>query len=156
DFQRCAPALVIPIYDVHGKICTQQIRPDTPRQTKKGKILKYDTPQGSQITLDIHPALRPWLGYVDVPLIITEGIKKADAITSRVTSTHPLCVVGLIGVYGWMRNKQPLPDWRALALQHREVMIVFDSDVLTTPEVQKARTALATFLAQQGAHVKHV
>jgi hypothetical protein len=156
DFQRCAPALVIPIYDVHGKICTPQIRPDTPRRAKKGKILKYDTPQGSQITLDIHPALRPSLGQVDVPLIIIEGIKKADSITSRVTPTHPLCVVGLIGVYGWMRNKQPLPDWRAIAMQQREVIIVFDSDVLTTPEVQKARNALATFLAKQGAHVKHV
>jgi hypothetical protein len=155
DFQRCAPALVLPVHDVHGRICTHQIRPDTPRRNKK-KLVKYDTPQGSQIALDVHPLHRSALGQAAIPLVVIEGLKKADSMTSRVTPDQPLCVVGMIGVYGWMRSKQPLPEWRQIPLQQREVLIVFDSDVTSIPEVGQARSALAHFLAKAGAHVKHI
>ena len=59
-------------------------------------------------------------------------------------------------VVGRQRNKQPLPDWKAIALKNRKVILVYDSDVQTVPEVQQARTALANFLAKQGAEVYHI
>src|SRR5689334_3710710 len=59
DFQRCAPALVLPVHDVHGNVHLHQIRPDTPRKNKRGRSLKYDTPHNSHIVLDVLPTHRP-------------------------------------------------------------------------------------------------
>jgi len=156
EYQRRVPALVLPVYDVHGQLALHQIRPDSPRKNKKGKILKYDTPEKRRLVLDVAPAHVPLLQQASVPLMVIEGLKKKDAVASRLDPAQPLCPLGLIGTYGWMRDKRPLPDWQAIALKHRQVIMVFDSDVTTTEEVGHARQALATFLAKQGAHVFHV
>ena len=57
--QRRVPALLIPIHDVRGEIGLYQIRPDVPRRNKSGKALKYETPTGARMALDVPPgALR--------------------------------------------------------------------------------------------------
>jgi hypothetical protein len=155
-YQRLVPALVFPVYDVHGSLSLHQIRPDTPRKNKKRKLLKYETPEHGQLVLDILPSNRPYLQCQDIPLLVVEGLKKEDSILSRLSPDHPLCVLGVIGTWGWMRNRQPLPDWQQVTLKDRKVILVYDSDATTTPEVGKARSALAAFLAKQGAHVHHV
>jgi hypothetical protein len=38
---RTAPALAIPLWNVHGQQVSWQIRPDSPRQLKDGKVVKY-------------------------------------------------------------------------------------------------------------------
>ena len=155
-YQRRAPALVLPVHDVHGTVVLSQIRPDHPRRNKRKKLIKYETPDGAKVRLDIHPLHRERLTRPEIPLIITEGLRKADSLVSASLSEHQICVWGLIGVHGWMREGKPLPDWRAVALKGRRVVVVFDSDAAETPEVAKARASLAQYLADQGAHVQLV
>ena len=55
DAQARVPALIIPVYDTSGESVLYQARPDTPR-IKGGKPIKYETPQGTRMVLDVHPA----------------------------------------------------------------------------------------------------
>jgi hypothetical protein len=92
--QRNVPGILIPVYSPTGEIATYQYRPDLPRIDKDGKSVKYETPSGSRLVLDVHPFARERLGNPSVPLFITEGIKKGDALVSR-----GLCAVALLGVW---------------------------------------------------------
>jgi hypothetical protein len=146
DSQRNTPGLLIPVYSPTGEIATYQYRPDQPRIGKKGKPVKYETPSGSRMVLDVHPSAREMLGNPSVPLFITEGIKKGDALVSR-----GLCTVTLLGVWSWRgRNGDggltALAEWEYVALNDREVYIVFDSDVMLKPQVHKAMVRLKAFL----------
>ena len=156
DYQRRVPALVLPVHDVHGRVALHQIRPDTPRLNKRKKTIKYDTPEGQQLVLDVAPEHCTLLTQANVPLLVIEGLKKKASLDSRLSVAQPLCTLGIIGTWGWQRDKQPLPDWRAIALKHRKVILLYDSDAATTKEVGHARHALATFLQQAGAEVSHV
>jgi hypothetical protein len=145
DSQRNTPGLLIPVYSPTGEIATYQFRPDQPRIGKKGKV-KYETPSGSRMVLDVHPSARKMLGNPAVPLFVTEGLKKADALVSR-----DLCAVTLLGVWSWRgRNSDggltTLAEWDYVALNDREVYIVFDSDVMLKPQVHKAMVRLKAFL----------
>ena len=147
--QRNIPALVIPIFNPAGDTALYQTRPDTPRITK-GKPVKYETPKGSRMVLDVHPFARDKLGDPSVPLFITEGVKKGDALVTR-----GLCAVALIGVWNFRGTnehggKTALPDWEYIALNKRQVYIVFDSDVMLKPEVHNALVRLKAFLEARG------
>jgi hypothetical protein len=140
------PGLLIPVYSPTGDIATYQFRPDMPRIDKNGKSVKYETPSGSRMVLDVHPFARERLGNPVVPLFVTEGIKKGDALVSR-----GLCTVTLLGVWSWRgRNGDggltALAEWDYVALNDREVYIVFDSDVMLKPQVHKAMVRLKAFL----------
>jgi hypothetical protein len=146
DRQCNPPGLLIPIYSPTGEIVNYQLRPDEPRIDKNGKSVKYETPSGSRMVLDVHPFARERLGNPVVPLFVTEGIKKGDALVSR-----GLCTVTLLGVWSWRgRNGDggltALAEWDYVALNDREVYIVFDSDVMLKPQVHKAMVRLIAFL----------
>ena len=87
------------------------------------------------------------LGDPPVPLWISEGIRKADALVSR-----GMCAVALLGVWSWRgRNGRggltALAEWEYVALNgDRRVHIVFDSDIMLKPEVYRAMLMLKTFL----------
>ena len=135
--QRIVPALLIPIFSPTGEVRLYQSRPDTPR-INKGKPVKYETPTGSSMTLDVHPSVAGKLGDPAVPLFVTEGVKKADSLASR-----GLCAVALIGVWNWRGKnekggKTALADWESIALNGRPVYIVFDSDVMEKKAVHAA------------------
>jgi hypothetical protein len=149
------PALLMPVLSPTGEVVLHQSRPDEPR-IKDGKAIKYETPSGSRMTLDVHPSMRDKLGDPSVPLWITEGIKKGDSLTSR-----GLCTVTLLGVWNWRGKnehggKTALPDWEDVALNGRRVYIVFDSDVIIKPQVHKALSRLKDFLESRGAEVRIV
>src|SRR5215212_9595533 len=74
--QQREPALVIPMYSPAGELATYQIRPDAPRENGEGKPIKYETPAGSEIHLDVHPSQTERVRDASVPLWITEGVKK--------------------------------------------------------------------------------
>lgn len=153
--QQNVPALLIPIFSPTGDVVLYQARPDTPR-IAKGKPVKYETPSGSAMRLDVPPASQDRINNPKVPLFITEGVKKVDALVSR-----GLCAVGLIGVWNWRgRNehggKTALPEWEDLALNGRQVYIVFDSDVMTKKEVHAALARFAPFLKHKGAKVAFI
>src|SRR5262245_11473721 len=86
--QSRVPALLIPIWGVTGDIATYQIRPDDPRVGKSAKPLKYETPRGTRMVLDVPPGAKAGLGNPKIPLFITEGARKADAAVS-----HGLCCI---------------------------------------------------------------
>lgn len=146
------PGLLIPVINVHGEVALHQLRPNKPRVVK-GKALKYETPAGTRMVLDVHFFAREQVGDPATPLFITEGIRKADAAVSI-----GLCCIGLLGVWNWRGSndkggKVALPDWESVALGKRDVYIVFDSDVMTKPEVHDALARLKAFLESRKAKV---
>src|SRR6266540_4334461 len=54
------PALVIPLWNVHGERAFHQARPDRPR-LRDGKPVKYETPHAVRMALDVHPMAQPKL-----------------------------------------------------------------------------------------------
>src|SRR5262245_28525722 len=129
DAQCRVPALLLPIYTVAGEIGTYQIRPDEPR-IREGKPVKYETPPGTRMVVDVPPLVRSKLREPTYPLYITEGVRKADAAVS-----HGLTCIALLGVWNWrgtneFGGKTALPDWEHIALNGRDIFICFDSDVM--------------------------
>lgn len=148
------PALLIPVISPTGEQRLYQVRPDTPRINDEGKPVKYETPSGSQMSLDMHPSVRDKATDPKTPLWTTEGIKKGDAL-----ATHGLCAVALIGVWNFRGTnehggKTALPEWEFIALNGRDVYIVFDSDVMTKQAVHAALVRLKAMLEHRGAKVK--
>lgn len=147
-YQRRAPALRAPMYSPDGETTAAQIRPDTPRKGKNGKPIKYETAAGSEVILDVHPRMRTEVNSGDGDLWITEGIKKADSLTSRGLPT-----IGIIGVWNWQRGGELLPCWQHVRLEGRRVHIVYDADVMVNPNVQLALQRLVVALEARGADV---
>ncbi len=143
--------LLVPMYSPDGITASHQLRPDKPRKDKKGKAVKYETPTGTRCILDVHPRMRKAIKDPSVPLWITEGIKKADALT-----TQGKCTVGLIGVWNWQKDGELSPCWDHVAMNRREIFVVFDSDVMTKENVQLALERLVGALEARGATVKVV
>ncbi|MEN6356545.1 MAG: DUF3854 domain-containing protein [Armatimonadota bacterium] len=144
------PALLLPIRSVLGEIVNYQIRPNQPR-IRDGKAVKYETPAKSKLALDVPPSCLRHLSDPNVPLFITEGVRKADSAASR-----GICCIDLLGVWNWrgsndVGGKVALPDWEMVALNDRQVYICFDSDVVLKPAVYKAMERIKPFLEQRGA-----
>lgn len=155
--QLLVPTLLVPIFGVGGEVVLYQHRPDHPRvkvKNGKAKAIKYETPRGARMALDVPPHVRAQMGDPAVPLIITEGVKKADAAVSR-----GLCCIALLGVWNF-RGTNPaggkvvLPDWGMIALNGRAVYIAFDSDIMEKAEVYRALVSLKEFLDFKKAHTK--
>lgn len=152
--QQLTPTMVIPIHGVAGGVVLHQHKPDDPRRNKDGKVIKYETQGRSRMALDVPPLVRAQMGDPAVPLIITEGAKKADAAVVR-----GLCCVALLGVYNFRGTneaggKVALADWEMVALNGRSVYICFDSDVMEKPAVYQALVRLKDFLDLKEAHTK--
>lgn len=144
--QRNVPGLLLPGWNAAGEIAGYQYRPDTPR-IREGKPIKYETPSGSRMWLDVPPPVRQFLGDSKVPLWITEGIRKADAAASQ-----GLCCIALLGVWNWRGRNDvdgltALGDWELVHLKGRDVYLVFDSDLMIKPAVHAALRRLKEFLA---------
>jgi hypothetical protein len=154
DYQCRTPGLLVPIWDVTGQNRRYQFRPDEPRCNESGKTLKYETAAGSRLALDVLPRVLPLLGNPAHPLWITEGARKVDAAVSQ-----GLCCIGVMGVWGWRGTnehggKTALPDWEVIALNGREVILAFDSDVMTKASVRGALERLSAFLFARDARVR--
>ena len=144
--QRRVPALLIPVWDISGEVATYQLRADAPRINRQGKPVKYETPTRSHMALDVPPSIRAQVRDVRIPLLITEGVKKADAAVS-----HGLCCVALLGVWNWrgkddLGGKRLLADFERIPWNGRQVSIVFDSDLLEKDPVAQALLRLGRVL----------
>jgi Domain of unknown function (DUF3854) len=153
-WQRRVPGLLIPVHDTSGAVATWQYRPDSPRTTKAEKVVKYETPGGSRLVLDVPPRVRAQLGDPDVPLWITEGVRKADAAASA-----GLACIGLSGVDGWrgtngQGGKVALSSWNDIALNGRRIYLAFDSDAASNPKVAGALERLGSYLLGKQADVR--
>ena len=150
--------LGIPIYAANSKMRQQasfyQMKLDTPRK-EDGHTIKYESPAGRPQLIDV--------GWRSMPttanIIITEGIKKADAL--RQTFPDAL-VIGLQSVSGGLsparKPKQLRVDIKEV-LTNREsatIYLCFDSDMLTNANVWLGVDRYRALLTSQGYKVKVV
>ena len=162
--QRRAPGLLLPLWTTDGQNGTYIFRPDNPRVredrrkklpdgTYAQQVIKYEQPKGESVRIDCPPVCRTQLGDPAVPLFITEGQKKADALAS-----HGACAVALLGVWNWKsRNDYGgltfTNDLDYIAWNGRPVYLVFDSDVTSKAGVRQALGRLTEHLQRKGAVV---
>lgn len=152
--QRRVPGILIPLWGVDGSQAGYQFRPDKPRADRRGRPVKYESPTGCGNRLDCPPRCRQMLGDPKVPLWVTEGSKKADALASR-----GACAVSLAGVWGFKGKNRSggvtfLADWDYIALKGRTVYLAFDSDIVTKEPVRRALRYLAEHLERKGGKIR--
>jgi hypothetical protein len=151
--QQRTPGILIPLWGVDGRAAGYQYRPDSPRSDPQSRVIKYESPRGSANRLDCPPRCQASLQDPSVPLWITEGSKKADAL-----ATKGACAISLAGVWGFKGKNEMggvtlLADWDHIALGRRTVYLTFDSDIVDKPPVRKALERLAEHLRRKGAKV---
>ncbi len=156
DYQRRVPALLVPIYGPGGWQTSTQIRPDNPRLDKDGHPIKYETPSGARMHLDVPPAVRKDLRDPRRSLVITEGVRKADSAVSR-----GIACVALLGVWNWKGTNAyggttALGEWDDLHLKERNVYVCFDSDISTNKGIRDAAERLGEFLRSRKARVRYI
>lgn len=144
-------AMVIPRRSADFKTVLCQIKPVG--ENYKGP--KYRVPAGSDLILDVHPRSLKHIDDTNVTLWITEGVKQGDSLVSR-----GLCTVSLFGactfaVKGTSYGKLK-PCWDHIALEGREVVIIFDSDSQSNYQIQLALSALVERLEERKAKVNIV
>lgn len=165
--QRRTPGLLLPLHTTDGRLGPAIYRPDNPRVvenrrrknadgTHPQQVIKYEQPQGEPVRVDCPPGCQAQLADPAVPLFITEGQKKADALAAR-----KACAVALTGVWNWkQRNKYGgtvfTNDLDYIAWEKRAVYLVFDSDVMTKHGVRQALERFTDHLKRKGAVVHHV
>lgn len=144
--------LRVPMFSPDGITQSCQLRPDKPISRKNGSAPKYETPQGSGVIIDVHPAMQEEARAGDEDLFVVEGVKKSDSLASRGAPA-----VALAGV--WMAHvpkskpRRLLPCWDHVRLEGRRVYIGFDSDLLEKEGVQAAAEWLVGALKERGADV---
>src|SRR5262245_46629081 len=77
--QRSVPGLLLPLHTTDGSQTFCVYRPDNPRK-REGKIVKYEIPAKHGMRVDCPPSCRARLADPKIPLWVTEGQKKADAL----------------------------------------------------------------------------
>jgi len=152
--QQRVPGILIPLWSADGKEAGYQFRPDNPRNDFRGRPVKYESPLGSSNRLDCPPRCRSIIGNPQIPLWITEGSKKADALAAK-----GACAISVTGVWGFKGKNQFggvtfLTDWDYVALKGRPVYLAFDSDIVTKEPVKKALEHLGEHLRRKGAKVQ--
>ncbi len=165
--QRRVPGLLLPLHGTNGKVEMHVYRPDNPRvisdRSKREadglhpqKVIKYEIPKNTSVRVDCPPTCQPGLKNPKIPLYITEGQKKADAL-----ATHGACAIALLGVWNFKGRNDfggttVLADFDFIAWDNRPVRIVFDSDVIIKPQVRKALDRLTEILQRKGAEVSAI
>jgi P4 family phage/plasmid primase-like protien len=147
------PGLHIPGYSPSGMRYAGQWKPFRAVPGRDGKPQRYASAKGPS-RLDVHPRWSADRGGMQLPAIqdpserlwITEGVKKADALTSRGCVT-----VALAGVYNWRNTHATLGDWEDVRIKGREVVVCFDADAATKPHVAQAMARLGQWLKSKGA-----
>ena len=129
------------------------MRPDRPR-APKGKLIKYECAPTIPNCFDVLPQYQAALADPTIPIWITEGAKKADALASAYGGA--IVPINENGVWGF-RSTNPLggkaiiPDFDEIAWNGRRVVLAFDSDVVRKPQVMTALRRLGAILHVRGA-----
>jgi hypothetical protein len=154
---KMGPFLAIPFFAANGTpLDYVRLKPARPRQ-KDGKPVKYESPMGKPNRAYFPPRTRPALADPAVPLLMTEGEKKAAK-----ADQEGFPCIGLVGVWGWQQGRnrdnpdaprELIPDLAAVAWKGRVVTIAYDSDIANNHNVQEAEWRLAQVLRGHGAVV---
>lgn len=142
------PGLLIPLYGPTGQRVSVQYRPDKAvKDPESGKYRRYASPVGQASVLDVNPLVTRHVVDPAVPLWITEGAKKADALVSAsLAAQSPLCVVSLSGVWNWRASHGTLGAWEDVLLKGRGVVICFDADAASNRNIMRAMIRLGRWL----------
>lgn len=131
---------------------------------------KYLSRPGSPNLLYFPPGLSMSdLKDVSLPIVITEGEKKALALSrlaSEGTDKPRFAAVGICGVWNWRGKtvssagessevKGPIADLDLLRSGGRKITILFDTNVVTNNNVALAREGLGRELSRRGAKVAY-
>ena len=147
--KRRGAGLLFTIHRPDGKT-SWSFRPDEPDPENPGR--KYEQPSkyygGPGNVLDVHPRMRHLLDDPETEIAFVEGIKKADALTSR-----GVLAVAITGVWNWLSDGEPIADMLEIPVDGRRVNICFDSDMLHNSNVQDAARRLAEYMIMRGAEV---
>lgn len=147
---RYFPGLLIPLYRPTGERISAVFKPRVLVPGRDGKAVRYAAAKGRPSVVDVHPVNRDRIADPTVPLWITEGVKKADALTSQ-----GLCVAALSGVFNWRSNLGTLGDWEDIPLRGRQIVICFDADARTNPNVLRAMKRFGQWLRSKGVKSVH-
>jgi AAA domain/Domain of unknown function (DUF3854) len=152
-----------------GHRVSGRLRRDHPEVGANGKVdRKYACAFGDNRHLYFPPGSGSLLSDPSVPATIVESEKAGLALTALAErlGKRPL-VIGTGGCWGWCgktgieskpngsreESRGPLPDFDRISWLRRKVVILFDSNVNSNPEVQFAREALGWQLTRRGAKV---
>lgn len=152
-----------------GDVRGGRVRRDHPELDSGGRpIAKYIGPPDRRY-LYFTPGAGPLLTDMSVSIVIVETEKSALAFTAAAAraSRHVLAIA-TGGCWSWrgvvgkttdpagarVDEKGPLPDLTRVAWSARDVVILFDANLVTNPKVRAARRALAQDLARRGASVR--
>jgi hypothetical protein len=146
----CLGGLVFPYRDLGGKTTSfARVQPHVPR-VRDGEPIEYEQPVGKALRAYYPQASLQMLRDGASPIFITEGEKKALAL-----SQLGLAVVGIGGVWGWKveDTDELIEDLSFIDLTGREAFIVFDYDRKPETRLQTAEAArrLARALRKVGA-----
>ena len=146
--------LAFPLYRVAGESpFTWVLRPDLPRTNKDGKPIKYEYPRYVSNILDVLPRYKDALGDPNIPLWITEGCKKADALASAYGAG--IVPVNENGVWGWRTKGKLLDDFSRIVWEGRRVIVAPDGDVRHNKAVYQAvQRSARLFIAWGAAEVR--
>ena len=161
------PFLVIPYFTAEGKILLDCRVPFVRGRILSGKGffagmpkkgLKFGQPRGTRNHLYFDPGWKSWPKINRDPtqdLFITEGEAKAICATE-----YGVICIAISGVWSWKTRLNgrsvPLPEFDAIAWTGRKVILAFDSDFSSNPDVMAALHALALELTKRGALVMQI
>ncbi len=164
---RAAVAMLVALEVIHplaleaeGWLAIPLFRPDGEKHGEalrlfghKGKA-KYLFPTGERNAFDIHPSFTADTLDTSIPVLLTEGVKKADAILTAAELEGYACVVVAInGCWGWHAKVDGAsvasPDFLDIAWKERRVYVIPDSDYRTNDAVREGWSQCATYLSSK-------
>jgi putative DNA primase/helicase len=160
--QQARDGLLLPVRPPDGSNGLYVLRPDTPRSEddkKKGKlpdgtfaqkVWRYEWPKGIGLRVDVSPTCLQMIKDVSKPVIVTEGIKKADSLASHLSD---YCILDLNGVWSYKNQEGILADFDCMNWVGRIVFIIYDSDIVAKKSVAKAIARLSKVLEHRKAKV---
>ena len=119
-----------------------------PVRDGEGHTMRYYQRSGTPPRLYIPTRARTALADPSVPLLITEGEKKALK-----ANQEGLACVAVGGLWNWQGGGRPIADLDRIDWCDRETWIVPDSDVWTRPDLLQPVFALGKELESRGAKV---
>jgi P4 family phage/plasmid primase-like protien len=148
------PGLLIPMHGADGTVRGHQFKPAVPRKRVKTDQsttpIKYESPSKAPLVIDVPEYTRGVLTDTSVPLWLTEGMKKTDALVSQ-----GLAAIGLTGVFNWRNSHGVLGDWEEIPIKGRVIVLCFDADAAGNRNVQLAMSRLGAWLRTKGASTVH-
>ncbi len=143
---RVLPVMQFLWHTVTGKRIPQ-IRLNDAITGKDGHEIRYLFPDGISGLIGVDQAFTAYQDDTRIPALFVEGTKQFLATASALEEDNPAAVpFGFPGCWGWSSKQEPCEDLLALVLQNRDVLVAFDADMATNPNVFQAARRLRDYL----------